>query len=139
LRWRRCLDDARKPPFPSDNSIPRGQRHDSRVPVHCGEEAPQPASEWGRARGESRQGRTSTVHHELAKIFVAPLGDAGKAWPTARGDLSGNQAEPRGQISSLGEGCATADGCDQCCRIEHANAGDRRQAPTSFIAASSSC
>ena len=66
---------------------------------------------------------------QLAQILVASLGDADQARLATGGNLSRYQPKPSREIAAAGEGLAIADGGYQRRCVQHADAGDGREAP----------
>ena len=69
----------------------------------------------------------------LAEIDVAALTDAEQLRLAAGGVLSRHQAEPCREVSPLAECCAVADGGNDGCRDDRANARDLTDAATTSI------
>jgi len=62
-----------------------------------------------------------------AQVFIAALRDSDQAGFAAGRDLAWYQSEPSREITPTREGLGVADGGHQSGRVQHADAGDRRE------------
>src|SRR6266851_848496 len=68
-----------------------------------------------------------------AQVFVTPLADPEQLRLAAGGELTGNQAEPRGEIAPALEAFRPTDGGDKGRCDDRANAWDCRQPASLFV------
>jgi hypothetical protein len=92
-----------------------------------------------RRASQRREGSSGPMDEQLAQIAIATLGDPDEARFAPCRYLSRHEAKPCGKVSSAPECLPFTDCRGKSRRVQHADAGDRRQAPCGFIVLRACC
>src|SRR6202044_3632655 len=110
-----------------------GEGDDRNVAMGATGESLPPSAKRRVALSHVGQARARSMDHLPAQVFVAALADPEQLRLAAGRELTGNQAEPRGEIAPALEALSLADGGDKGGCDDRADAWDRRQPVGLFV------
>src|SRR5271155_2626132 len=124
-----CDDEPSSAPQhrPGDSRQLVGEGDDRNIAMSPAHQLFCPTAERRVALGHIGQSRTRSMDQLPAQVFVAALADPEQLRLAASCELTGNQAEPRGEIAPTVEAFRPTDGGDKGGCDDRADAWDRGQ------------